>query len=428
MLFRRLHYKLTGLCALITISVLAIFAGLYLYAAERALQENHTLSFQHDFDTICSSLEQQTTLTYQYLLRMEQNHSCLFFLWDNGIPLLFNSLSSHQEYLPLAEELYTDYITKEPSDRALLKPELFEQNTGSSTLLAGISPIYLGQLSATQSLLAKEQPGGLVLLALAPQDAFYRQLARQRLTFLLLSIAGCAILILFAWVFTGRLITPLRENQERQLQFVAGASHELRTPLAVISSSASLRPPGFEDTILSESLRMSRLVEDMLALTGLQGGSHKINPSRLEPDTFLLNFCEQTESYVRARKHKLCLSLPETALPPLDADEDRLKQLLMILLDNAISYSPESQPITLGLAQAGKYICFQVIDQGEGIPPAERDKIFERFYRIDSAHHTKEHFGLGLSIAQEIIALHRGRLTVTDTPGGGATFSCYFPI
>ncbi len=432
MLFRRLHYKLTGLCALITILVLAVFAGLYLHVAEETLRENHALAFQHDFDTICSSLEQQSTITYQYLLRMEQNHGYLFFLWDNGTPLLFNSLSSHGEYLPLACQLYSDYQNRElgeqKSPSVILEPELLKPNTGSVPLLAGIAPIYPGQLSATQGLLARKRTEGLVLVLLAPQDTFRRQLSSQRFLFLLLSLAGCIIFILFAWLFTGRLIKPLEESQKRQLQFVAGASHELRTPLAVIASSASLRPPGFEDAILQESLRMSRLVEDMLVLTGLEGGKQGITPAPLEPDTFLLNFYEEVQGYVHSKNHTLRLSLPEDSLPSISGDGDKLKQLLLILLDNAISYSPAAEPITLALAHTGKYVCFQVVDKGGGIPPEEKEKIFGRFYRGDSAHHSKEHFGLGLSIAWEIMALHRGKLTVTDTPGGGSTFSCYFPL
>lgn len=100
MLFKRLHYQFTGLCALITMAILALFSVLYLSVSEQTLWDNHTLSFQHDFDTLCSSLEQQTVLTHSFLLRMEQNSGFLIFLWDNGTPLL---LQSSGKSCPLSE-------------------------------------------------------------------------------------------------------------------------------------------------------------------------------------------------------------------------------------------------------------------------------------------------------------------------------------
>lgn len=88
MLFKRLHYQFTGLCALITMAILALFSVLYLSVSERTLWEKHTLSFQHDFDTLRTSLEQQPALTHSFLLRMEQTGGYMIFLWDNGIPPL----------------------------------------------------------------------------------------------------------------------------------------------------------------------------------------------------------------------------------------------------------------------------------------------------------------------------------------------------
>lgn len=408
-MFQKLHYELTGLCALITVGILTAFTLLYLNISEHTLWENHTLSFQHDFDTICSSLEQQQTITYQYLLRMEQNNGYLLFLWDNEQPLSFNLLESHLPYSALADSLYASYA---------------KQNAMTSTAEASFHEYELHSEKGFVGISGK----GLVLLVLAPNTAFHRQLLSQRLLFLLLACIASVILILFAFLFTGKLLRPLQENQKRQLQFVANASHELRTPLAVILSSITIKPPRYEQTIEQEAKRMGRLVDDMLLLTGLETGKSDLSYSSISPDTFLLNFYEQTEVFVRQSNHFYSLELPDTSVPTFLGDSEKVKQLLLNLLQNAVSYTPEKGRIVLRLSVLPKEICFAVVDNGMGIASEKRDAIFERFYRADSSHHMKEHFGLGLCIAKEIVQSHRGRLVLSETPGGGSTFSCYFPI
>lgn len=435
-MFRKLHYKLTGLCASITMGILFLFAILYLCASEHTLKENHALSFQHDFGTLCSSLEQQHTLTYRYLLQLERNGGFYLFLWDNGTPLLFNSIDTHQPVLDLAQEIYAS-CEENVTDAGEEPLRLFYQEVvvppaedGSShiSMQAGIAMIYTGQTTAMSSLRTGRKESGLVLLVLSPQDDFFGQLSRQRLLFGLLSLSGCLLLILFAYLFTGRLLRPIRENQEKQLQFVANASHELRTPLAVILSSIDARPPHYERTIREEVLRMSRLVDSMLTLTGLEDHSLKLQLSPLAPDTFLLDLYEQFEPLALQKNISMNLILPEEAVPSILADSDRLKQLLLILLQNAVSYTPSGKGITLRLFSADRCIGFQVADQGIGIDGREKEKIFERFYRVDSSHHQKEHFGLGLCLAREIATAHHGRIEVSDTVGGGSTFTCYFPL
>ncbi|MGN1144917.1 MAG: sensor histidine kinase, partial [Acetatifactor sp.] len=346
-------------------------------------------------------------------------------------PLSFNHIDTHKQYFELAEEIYTDYI--HTTDNPLITDEtsknVFQvieyENKSYATAIANI---YTGQSSAAQGLTAKQNNTGLVLLVLSANTYFYKQLSSQRQTFLGLAVLGCLLLSFFAYRFTGHLIKPLKENQEQQIQFISNASHELRTPIAVILSSVSARPPHFEQTIEQESLRMKRLINDMLTLTGIEKGASSLLLSNIEPDTFLLNFYDQVYSLVVQNKLSLSLILPDETIPPISADADKLKQLLMILLQNAITYTPEGGSITLNLFLQENIICFQIIDTGIGISDADKKRIFERYYRADNAHHKKEHFGLGLCIAKEIVLAHHGSIKVSDTPGGGSTFSCYFPV
>ena len=140
-------------------------------------------------------------------------------------------------------------------------------------------------------------------------------------------------------------------------------------------------------------------------------------------DTLLLETYEKYESL--AREKGLCLSirLPEEECPPVLCDEERISQVLSILMDNALSYTPASGHITLTLSFTANHVSLSVADDGPGIPDSFKKQVFQRFFRQDKAHTSKEHFGLGLSIAREIIKIHRGRLILSDTPGGGATFT-----
>lgn len=438
MLFRRLHIQLTALCALITVTILAVFTFLYLSVSEHTLWNNRALSFAHDFDTLVSSLEQQPTLTHQYLLRMEQTNDYMIFLWDNGNPLAFNRIDSHAPYAALAQNLYAEYLADGAVSSAGSEPSpaLFSLDSNWN---AGIGYFYTGRMNAVEKSLARQRKQGMVLLILSPNTAFRTRIVQQRVLFFLLSLAGSLFLTLAAWLFTGRMLRPLRENQERQLAFISGASHELRTPLAVILSSVEARPPHFEETIRSEALRMGRLVEELLTISRLDRlrlGTEKrdshaalFRPESLEPDTFLMTLYEQTENYVASCGRKLRLELPDETVPRILADRDKLQQLFEILLQNALTYTGPDGVITLSLRTDLRHgtVCLQISDNGIGIPDSEKDKIFERFYRVDSAHHSKKHFGLGLSIAREIMLLHHGQIHVTDTPGSGCTFVCLFP-
>lgn len=118
----------------------------------------------------------------------------------------------------------------------------------------------------------------------------------------------------------------------------------------------------------------------------------------------------------------------EEHYPKLVCDKERISQTLSILIDNALSYSPAGTVIQLGARVEKKGIVFSVIDHGPGIPDSEKEKVFDRFYCGDPSRTDKNHYGLGLSIAQEIVKAHQGTIRLVDTLGGGATFEMEIPL
>ncbi len=217
-----------------------------------------------------------------------------------------------------------------------------------------------------------------------------------------------------------------------QHRFVADASHELRTPLTAIRGNAELlqRIPDMaagdrSDSIAqiaAESQRMSRLVGDLLTLARADAGG--------DLHIALVAVGPLVESAVAAARHlgqaTLILRDPlPTAI--VSGDADRLKQLLLILLDNALKYTPPAGLVTVQVAQQGTGIAISVTDTGVGIAAADLPHIFERFYRADPAR-TAGGTGLGLAIAGWIVQAHGGAIHVVSTPGTGSVFTVLLPL
>lgn len=172
---------------------------------------------------------------------------------------------------------------------------------------------------------------------------------------------------------------------------------------------------------------MSRLISDMLTLAEADEQHFPMFFSPCEPDTLLLNVYESYTSRASHLGYHLKIKLPDTPLPTVNWDESRIRQVLSILIENAFSYTPNGSTITLSVLQKDKNIRLLVQDNGPGIPDDRKDSVFERFYRADPARSKNGHFGLGLSIAYELITAHKGTIRVTDAAGGGALFTITLP-
>lgn len=176
-----------------------------------------------------------------------------------------------------------------------------------------------------------------------------------------------------------------------------------------------------------EAKRMGALVDELLLLSAGASARARLRRESLAPDTFLLDFAEGMEPLAKKRELRLAVRLPEKALPPVEADAYRLRQLLAILVDNALRFAPEGSEIELGLAERGGRVRFWVADHGPGVADCDKKRIFERFYRGRNTGEDPRHHGLGLAVAAELAALHGGRLWVEDAPGGGAAFCLELP-
>jgi signal transduction histidine kinase len=230
------------------------------------------------------------------------------------------------------------------------------------------------------------------------------------------------------------MLSSLEEAYRAQQRFVADASHELRAPLTAIQGNLELlsqhadMPPAEREAALVEAQReagrLTRLVADLLALARADAGM-TIALRPVELDTIILDALHSARPLSRGQKLILATFEPVQVL----GNEDRLKQLLLILLDNAFKYSPPDGRVTVDLRRNGTTVEVKIQDTGEGIPRDALPRLFERFYRADPARSRDPGgTGLGLPIAKWIVDQHGGSIALFSQPGQGTAVSITLPV
>lgn len=234
-------------------------------------------------------------------------------------------------------------------------------------------------------------------------------------------------------------VTERRRTEELRREFVANVSHELRTPLTNIRSYAETLadgagdiPPNMEKdflgVILNESDRMTHIVQDLLTLSRFDSGKSEL---RLAPFSFEQAVRDiYSAVFMDAQRHGHSLSLDlEPGLPQVVGDRDRVVQVMMNVVSNSIKYTPDGGQIHISAGRLGERVWMEVSDNGIGIPPEDRSRIFERFYRVDKARSRESGgTGLGLAIAREIVHRHEGEIILVDRPGPGLTVRIELPL
>ena len=234
-------------------------------------------------------------------------------------------------------------------------------------------------------------------------------------------------------------VTEQHHNEERRKEFVANVSHELRTPLTNVRSYAEtlLDANGdipletsaiFLGIIITETDRMTNIVQDLLTLSRLDAGNAELNLTRFRFGDAIESVCRANNISARQHGHRLTCRLEEE-LPLITGDRSRLEQVMMNIIGNAIKYTPDGGHIDVTAGAADGQVWMEVSDDGIGIPEKDRDRVFDRFYRVDKARSRESGgTGLGLSIAREIVDRHNGRLYLTDHTGPGTTVRLELPI
>lgn len=399
-------------------------------------------SYQSIQDDINYKLQTDQLVTHNWLSQMEIKNKLIIHIKENGISFLYNG-SWNPFSTQSLQDNQTNYFSARQnvisSVERLAIADGFNTNSNITSPTKISSPIYkihpkhASIAYASVSLISTgDTTLALTLIQFQPQELHDKII--QSLLLIGLAILGDIGLFFVSFYLVNKALHPIIENEKKQNTFIASASHDLRSPLAIIQTNASALLIDGADTkkfttkIVEECSYMSRLISDMLILAASDSKTWHVQKQTIETEPYLIDVFDSFYGTCIKKQHFLDLDLPGGELPSIEVDKERLTQVIGILIDNALNYSPINTTITLRPYIDRHWFYLSVIDHGVGIPDNHKPSIFERFYRADSSRNDTSHFGLGLSVAKELISLHKGSILVEDTPGGGSTFIIKLPL
>jgi signal transduction histidine kinase len=253
---------------------------------------------------------------------------------------------------------------------------------------------------------------------------------------ILLMIDGVLLVMIpvITWLLTGNALKPVQEAHKRERQFLTDASHELRTPLSILRAEMEVALKKKQSLAEYEKVIRSSIeeVEELIALVENLLFMSREQTRHSSPINEKIDLTDLTAEQVagfqqKAKQKKLTLTFrPPEKETIILGNQQLLKRLLTNLLDNAIKYTKRGG-ITITIKQTKEKASVTIADTGIGIPKIQLEKIFDRFYRADSSR-TEKGYGLGLSIAKQIVAVHHGEITVKSSPKKGTTMQVSFPL
>ena len=396
-----------------------IFTAAMLVMAGNAVSQIRSAEIQYGNNLADSILEQFSSRTLDFSVYTKSN--AMVRLFDG------TTTQSSPECFPTPLEVLIERTQE--SDTVLSMQEETAENGayGKSRTVYAISGNQKDGYYAIHSTVHNGKTMVLDLILFYPRASLLETLKNGCSLYPVVWLGVLVLMYFLSRFLIGKAVEPVEDTMKSQKEFIASASHELKAPLAVIQANAeTMESSQKQKIILDECSRMSKLVQSMLALASSDAGNWKMDIRETDVDTLLIETWEKFSESARKKNIRLNLDI-EDHYPKTHCDKERISQVLGILLDNAISYSSPGQTIEMGAKVLPQKLAFFVIDHGPGIADDEKAKVFERFYSGDPSRTDKSHFGLGLSIAQEIVRLHHGTIRLTDTPGGGCTFEICLP-
>ncbi|MBR4005932.1 MAG: HAMP domain-containing histidine kinase [Treponema sp.] len=413
--FLRLRLKMSmTLLVILAFVLLVLFAMLNVYMA---------FQNQSDANQFLQELDRNAGFSISRLRAEEEQppqgfwHSILPLSRSRGFTDFYSACLDHDGKMIYVIHHFNNEEAEEGSEQFIR--EIF---TGAETS---------GTLDGMGYLVAEKSYGFLVII----MDRV-NELRHQR-NFLLFSLliyfVSLIVFFIVAWIGSYFTVAPVRDAFDKQKQFIADASHELKTPIAVISANIEVLQQEIKDNkwleyIKTENSRMSALVKDMLYLAKNDAGHTDF--------VFVpFNVCDAVaccvlpfESVAFEQGKKLELNVPKKEIK-VRGDEEKIKQSVIILTDNALKNSEKGAVIRVTVEEDNSKVLIKVYNTGHGIPAKEIPLIFNRFYRVDSSRaRTTGGYGLGLAIANTIVTGHKGKITVESQLDSYTQFTVTLPV
>lgn len=425
-MLKKIRIRLSLVCCFTTELLVLAVVLCCLKISEKNMYGQEEAYFLLKAGNISHELHNETPISINWYMRNVSPEKNILYLEADGVPATLSQVVLTEPERRLAGEvqLYVQEKGITPvMDKFTSEMEYFRYEKEKSDYL-----VWYGTVS--------EPVTPVTWMYLYSLDPFCHRVNRQRLWFLAVWLMSVPLVYGFSCRFTSRVLKPVEQNQEQQKDFIAFASHELRSPLAVFKTGLSMLRKNHDmekqerifALMNSEMSGMEHLIQDLLCLVKVERAEMTF---QFEPVSLAELVETVYEKYKEAAEKKeigFSCTFKEGQDYQCVCDCRRMEQVLVILVENALHYTPSGQKVSLYLyRQRGRY-CIQVADTGKGIPDEEKEKIFDKFYQVSDSRSDKEHFGLGLSIAREICSSHGGKISVSDTKGGGSTFTVKLPV
>lgn len=401
---------------MLLISIVLVSAFVFVYYSTSSYLENESINAMKNVLSQMNDYKRSTILGYNIIPNEKEEHS-----YFSTFTIETNILN--ETFIIDGYEIAAEDISKKDSDylNDLIKAVYVKSNEG-------VLEKYNLRYYSVDTLLGKR----IVFL-----DKEYENTTLSRLivSFAIVG-SGALTAFLFISVIIARIaVAPVEKSMRQQMQLVADASHELKTPITVISANADILLANKESTISdqtkwveyikTESSRMTALVNNMLYLA-------KTDDNKKAESQNIINLSDTVNScilpfesiYFEKKKSLDIVIAPEVYIK---GNENSIKQLIIILVDNAFKYSDDNGRIKVTVADEQDKAIISIWNTGIPIPPDQLSHIFERFYRVDkSRSRTEGGYGLGLSIANSIVESHNAKIHVQSTEQNGTMFTCIF--
>lgn len=251
----------------------------------------------------------------------------------------------------------------------------------------------------------------------AELDVFYSTLAVS----VLMSLIGYAAVFLLVLLSSGVVLRPVRESYEKQKQFITDASHELKTPLTIIDANVEILEMDHGESEWTESIhnqirRLSGLTNQLVTLARMDEENGNIQKETFDLSEAVYDTLQGFQAVAQTRDLDLQMQIADAVA--YRGEESRIRQLVGILMDNAVKYALSGSTVEVSLYKKGRQIIFEVSNAADGLEPGERQELFGRFYRSDASRSSKTGgSGIGLAVAQAIVTAHKGTIRAFSPDG-----------
>jgi signal transduction histidine kinase len=417
MMFRGALVRLAAQYFLLLVLILGCFDFIVYFTVSEALQsrvDNYLQAAVLQATKDITVTGDTITLTPQYSADPSYGDTFLYVLQLSGPQVVTPNVSPVFKSPSLNDATFSARVGQGSDTRVFASQQLWVVDT---------SPIRNLKTHKIVGILQVAQPISWV------SDALSR-LVRQ---LVLASAVGIALGALASVLMATRSLRPISRAFQRQREFVADASHELRTPLTLIRTNVEAWLRRSNDThrtyarnIVEEVEQLNRIVGDLTTLALADARQLRIDRKPVELNDVVRDLMTQTEPLAEERGVALRPDLNGGVR--IDADPARVRQLLLILIDNALTHTPSGGEVSVGVIRRNGRAWVTIADNGAGIPAADLPHIFERFYRADKARNSENGgSGLGLAIAKWIVDAHKGDIQVSSTEGKGTEVAVSLP-